>query len=133
MEGVMGLCDCVRETAYALHVYLGPGHFESVYEAGLAHRLRKTGLKVDQQVQLRIYDEDGTTLGSCVPDLLVEDTLIVELKAATRLSAEHTAQVLGYLRASRSEHALLINFGSATFEIRKFTRGVTASARPPSA
>lgn len=66
------------------------------------------------------YDEDGTLLGQFFADLLVENELIVELKPVRQLVDEHTAQVLGYLRASRLEHAMLINFGSPVIQFKKF-------------
>ncbi len=117
---VFALCDRIRETSLALHRYLRHGHLEKVYENGLAHRLRKAGLKVVQQHPLTVYDEDGTILGDYVADLLVEDVLIVELKACKALANEHIAQLLGYLRACRKEHGLLINFGAPRIEIRKY-------------
>ena len=83
---------------------------EKVYENGLTHRLRKTGLKVEQQYPLQVVDEDGTILGDYIADLFVENCLIVELKACKAIIGDHTAQLLGYLRASRIEHGLLINF-----------------------
>ena len=67
-----------------------------------------------------MYDEDGTLIGDYYADLLVEDHLVVELKAAKKLAPEHEAQILGYLKSSRKEHGLLINFGSYRFQIRKF-------------
>ena len=120
-EEIMKLCDCIRETSLALHRFLRHGHLEKVYENGLAHRLRKLGLKVEQQFPLRVADEDGTALGDYLADLFVEDSLIVELKAAKALASEHVAQLLGYLRACKLEHGLLINFGASKLEIRKFT------------
>jgi GxxExxY protein len=114
------LCDRVREAAFALHQHLRHGHVETVYENGLGHRLRKLGLKVTQQHPLSVFDEDGTLLGEFVADLLVEQRLIVELKACRSLVDEHVAQLLGYLRAARIEHGLLINFGSSRLEIRKY-------------
>lgn len=69
---------------------------------------------------LNVYDEDGTLIGEYKADLLVDDCLLVELKAAKALADEHVAQMLGYLRASRIEHGLLINFGAPKFEIRKY-------------
>jgi GxxExxY protein len=114
------LCDRIRQTAYDIHVYHGHGHLEKVYENALAHRLRKLGLDVKQQHPLKVYDEDGTLIGEYVADLLVENTLIVELKAARTLADEHVAQLLGYLKAARIEHGLLINFGSYKFVIRKY-------------
>ncbi|MDF3058360.1 MAG: hypothetical protein K0R17_2575, partial [Rariglobus sp.] len=57
------LCDVVRETSFSLHKYHRHGHAEKIYENGLAHRLRKQGLTVQQQHPLHVYDEDGTLLG----------------------------------------------------------------------
>ena len=82
--------------------------------------MRKAGLEVRQQFPINVYDEDGTLIGDYSADLLVEGTLIVELKTAKTLAPEHEAQILGYLKSSRLEHGLLINFGSYKFEIRKF-------------
>jgi len=107
-KDVLDLCDQIRQIAFDLHVYLRHGHLEKVYENGLAHRLRKAGLRVEQQHPLKVLDEDGTVLGDYYADLFVEDYLIIELKASKTLAAEHTAQVLGYLRASNQQHALLI-------------------------
>ncbi|MGB7537549.1 MAG: GxxExxY protein, partial [Anaerolineales bacterium] len=105
--------------AFNLHAFLRYGHLEKVYENGLAHRLRKAGMKVEQQKPISVYDEDGTILGEYFTDLYIEDCLIVELKACRLLVDEHTAQVLGYLRATRCRDAMLINFGSPKIQIMK--------------
>ncbi|MEJ0001234.1 MAG: GxxExxY protein [Verrucomicrobiota bacterium] len=110
----------VRETGYAIHVYLGSGHLEKVYENALAHRLRKQGFMIQQQHPIKVLDEDGTILGDYVADLFVESLIMVELKAAKAIADEHIAQLLGYLRATRVEHGLLLNFGARKFQIRKF-------------
>ena len=110
----------MRQTAYNIHVYHGHGHLEKVYENALAHRLRKAGLDVKQQHPIKVFDEDGTLIGDYLADLMVERELVIELKAAKTLVPEHEAQILGYLKSSRLEHGLLINFGSYKFEIRKF-------------
>ena len=120
MKDIKALSAQVRQTAYDIHVYHAHGHLEKVYENALAHRLRKAGLEVRQQFPISVYDEDGTLIGDYSADLLVEGTLIVELKTAKTLAPEHEAQILGYLKSSRLEHGLLINFGSYKFEIRKF-------------
>ena len=114
------LCDQIRVISFDLHKYLRYGHLERVYENGLAHRLRKAQLKVEQQYPLTVRDEDGTVLGEYFADLFVEDCLIVELKACKGLAPEHTAQLLGYLRACQIEHGLLINFGAPKFQIKKY-------------
>jgi GxxExxY protein len=114
------LCDRVRQVAYDIHVYLGPGYLEKIYETALVHRLHKANVNVKLQYPLNVYDEDGTLLGEYYADLLVEDVVIVEIKAGRSLALEHEAQILGYLRSAKLEHGLLINFGSSKFEIRKF-------------
>ncbi len=118
-QDIWKLCDTIRQTAFDLHVYLRNGHLEKVYENGLANRLRKTGIKFEQQCPLTVKDDDGTILGEYYADLLVEDCLIIELKAVRNLAQEHWAQVLGYLRASGLQHGLLINFGAPKIEIKK--------------
>ena len=120
LKDMKALSDQVRQTAYDIHMYLGHGQLEKVYENALAHRLQKAGLDVKQQHPINVYDEDGTPIGDYLADLLVEDGLIVELKTAETLAPEHEAQVLGYLKSARLKHGLLINFGSFKFEIRKF-------------
>ena len=78
------------------------------------------GLTAEQQYPLKVMDEDGTILGDYFADFLIEKVLLVELKACKALASEHTAQLLGYLRACRMEHGLLINFGSSRLEITKY-------------
>lgn len=120
MKTTNELCDIVRQTAYDIHVYHANGHLEKVYENALAHRLRKLGLDVKQQFPLKVYDEDGAEIGDYFADLFIDNRLIVELKAAKTIADEHVAQTLGYLKASRIEEGLLINFGSYRFQIRKY-------------
>lgn len=117
---IFELCDKVRETSFALHKFLRHGHKEKIYENGLLFRLRKQGIEVEQQPSLNVYDEDGTLLGELDVDLLVAGELIIELKAVKSLLPEHVAQLLGYLRASRKEHGLLINIGSPVLQIKKY-------------
>ena len=114
------LCDAVRETGFAIHRFLGPGHLERVYETSLHHRLCLAGFSVERQKPLEVRDEDGTVLGEYLADLCLENCLLVEIKAVRSLVDEHVAQILGYMRASRFQHGLLVNFGSPRFEIKKF-------------
>ena len=120
MRSINELCDLVRETSYAIHVYHAHGHMEKVYENALVHRLRLAGLEVTQQHPISVRDEDGTVIGEYFADLVIEGRLVVELKAVKALADEHTAQVLGYLKSTRIDHGLLINFGSHKFQIKKF-------------
>ncbi len=73
MRTIEQLCDIVRETAYAIHVYHGHGHLEKVHENALVHRLRKAGLVVEQQHPIKVYDDDGTIIGEFCADVLVEN------------------------------------------------------------
>jgi GxxExxY protein len=118
-DRIFELTDIVRETGYAIHCYHGPGHLEKVYENALVHRLRKRGLNVEQQKALAVYDEDGTVIGEYVADILLEEQLILEIKAAKAVVDEHVAQTLGYLRSARLEHGAVVNFGAPKFQIRK--------------
>lgn len=118
-DKIFQFTDLVRETAFAIHCYHGPGHLEKVYENALAHRLRKLGLSVEQQQPLNVLDEDGAVIGEYFADIVIGRELILELKAAKEISPEHVAQLLGYLRSSRIEHGALLNFGAKKFQIRK--------------
>jgi GxxExxY protein len=119
MDDIFRICDVIRITGLAIHNFLRHGHFEKVYENALVHRLRKQGLEIVQQHPLRVLDEDGTPLGDYAADLLVDAHLIVEVKACKALVIEHIAQVLGYLRATRLIHGVLVNFGAPRFQIKK--------------
>lgn len=119
-ETINELCDVVRETSFAIHTFHRNGHLEKVYENALVHRLRKQGLEVQQQHPLKVHDEDGTVIGEYFADLFVERQLIVELKACRAVADEHIAQILGYLRSSRIETGLLINFGSSKLYVKKY-------------
>lgn len=117
---VMALCNTIRHISLQLHEYLRHGHLEKVYLNGLVNRLSKAGLSVQSQVSLKVKDEDGTILGDFKADLIVNDAIILEIKACQNLIDEHTAQLLGYMRATGIEHGLLINFGAPKLQIRKF-------------
>ena len=117
-NSVKELCDSIRQVAYELHLYLGVGYLEKVYETGLAHRLGKAGLTVRTQVPITVRDEDGFVLGEYLADLVV-DGLIIELKAVSTLLPVHEAQLMNYLRATNTKHGMLINFGSEKFQCRK--------------
>ena len=127
---IFQLCDVVRETSFALHRFLRHGHAEKVYQNGLLHRLPKQGFTAQAEVPLRVFDKDGTILGEFFADLFVDGRLLVELKAIKALTDEHVAQILGYMRASRIEHALLINFGGARLEVRKYILNEAFRAEP---
>jgi GxxExxY protein len=101
---------------------LGAGFLEKVYENALAHELRKAGLAVQQQQGITIM-YDGTEVGAYVIDLIVEQTLLVELKAAKALDPAHHAQCINYLKASGLRLGLLLNFGNPRLEIKRVANG----------
>ncbi len=114
------LCDIVRETAYAIHRFHGPGHLERIYENALVNRLRKMGMKIEHQVPMAVFDEDGTHLGDVTIDAVVEGELLLELKAVKHVHPEHVAQILGYLKSSRMEYGALLNFGAGKLYIKLY-------------
>ena len=100
----------VIDSAMKVHTALGPGLLESAYEACLIHELSKRGIKARSQVGLPVnYDGVNIDVGYRV-DVLVENTVIVELKAVSDITPIHEAQLLSYLRLSGKEVGLLINF-----------------------
>lgn len=96
--------------AIAVHRRLGPGLLESAYEACLAFELRERGLNIEQQKPLPVIYGDVRLDCGYRLDLVVEDSVIVEIKAIERLLPVHDAQLLSYLRLSNKNVGLLINF-----------------------
>ncbi len=96
--------------AIEVHRCLGPGLLESAYEACLAYELRQIGLKVEQQKPLPITYKDVKLDCGYRLDLVVEDSVVVEVKAVERLAPIHDAQLLSYLRIAEKRVGLIINF-----------------------
>jgi GxxExxY protein len=100
----------IVDAAFAVHSALGPGLLESVYEQCLAHELRSRNLQVATQVPLPVqYREVLIEIGFRL-DLIVDDLVIVEIKAVERLMPVHEAQLLTYLKLARKRLGILINF-----------------------
>ena len=123
--------DLILKAFYQVYNALGYGFLERVYAAATAHTLRKLGLIAAREVPIRV-EYDGITIGEYQADLVVNDAVLVEIKAARALAEEHQAQLLNYLRATRFEVGLLLNFGPEP----QFRRRVFENARkgqPPRA
>ncbi len=105
--------------AYAVSNSLGAGFLEKVYENALAHELRKSGLDARQQQPIEVV-YDGTVVGDYQGDIIVEDSVIVELKTVKAFDEIHFAQCINYLKATRMKICLLINFGQPKIEIKRF-------------
>jgi GxxExxY protein len=107
--------------AYRVSNSLGIGFVEKVYENALAHDLQSSSLKVVQQAPIKVM---YVLVGEFFADLLVEDLVLVELKAVSMLMDEHVAQSLNYLRATGLEICLLINFGTTKVQLKRLRRSV---------
>jgi GxxExxY protein len=100
----------VVDAAMKVHSALGPGLLESVYEVCLAHELNKRGIRTASQLPLPVnYDGERIDLGFRV-DILVENTVVVEIKAVDAITPVHQAQLITFLKLSRKHVGLLINF-----------------------
>jgi GxxExxY protein len=104
--------------AYAVSNILGCGFLEKVYENALCHELRKTGLGMEQQKRINVC-YDGVVVGDYVADLVVENEIIVEVKAVKALDDIHLAQCMNYLKATGQKLCLLLNFGNPRVAIKR--------------
>lgn len=114
------LTERISGCAYTVANTLGHGFLEKVYENALAHELRKSGSTCVQQHPIPVL-YDGILVGDFVADLLVDDAVIVELKAASQLNDVHMAQCLNYLRATGLRTCLLLNLGRARVEVKRIS------------
>lgn len=110
------LSRIVVDCGYRIHVEVGPGLLESVYEAVLSKLLSDRGLRVERQKAIPIQVMGLSLDEGFRADLLVEDVLLVELKSVENLAPVHSKQVLTYLRLLKLPLGLLMNFGTATFK-----------------
>ena len=103
---------------YTVYNCLGYGFSEKVYQNALALELARLGLQVEQQKPIAVHYA-GCVVGEYVADIVVNEAVIVELKAASLLLEEHEAQLLNYLKATTIEVGLLLNFGPKPQYVRK--------------
>lgn len=102
---------------------LGAGFVERVYENALMIELRERGLKAESQVPIKVFYKDEI-VGEYFADILVQDTVILELKAIENLSKVHEAQLLNYLKATGIQVGLLVNFKHPKAEIKRMVLGL---------
>jgi len=103
----------IVDAAYRVHTTLGPGLLESVYEAALAYELEKRGLRISRQQPIPVVYEEVRIQTGFHADLLVEDQVIVEIKAVETVAPAHKKQLLTYLKLADKRLGLLINFNVA--------------------
>ncbi len=109
----------INGAIFEVNKVLGTGFLEKVYENALLFELRNMGLKAEAQVPINI-DYKGQMVGEYFADIVVEDVIILELKAVESLQKIHEAQLLNYLRATKYEIGLLVNFTHPKAEIKRF-------------
>ncbi|HET9419255.1 MAG TPA: GxxExxY protein [Chthoniobacterales bacterium] len=112
------LCVQIIGLAMKVHSTLGPGFLESVYQNALIWELRKSGLKSEAQKPISVQ-YDGQIVGAFAADLLVNDSVIVEIKAIQALAKAHEIQLVNYLTATGLEERLLLNFGAERLQFKK--------------
>ena len=104
--------------AMQVHTELGYGFLEKVYENALMILLGENGVKAEQQVPIKVYFH-GQIVGEYIADILIEDCIILELKAQEKIIENHKAQTLNYLKATGLKLAILINFGKYKLEYER--------------
>ena len=121
-HGFDSLTERVLAAVFEVSNTLGAGFLEKMYQRALLAELRLRGIRADAEVSLAVTYK-GQSVGEYFADLVVEDVLVIELKCAERLSGEHMAQCLNYLRASRRGLCLLINFQKPKVEWKRIVHG----------
>ncbi len=111
------LTEKIIKACYEVANELGSGFLESVYLNALLIVLRQIGMKAIPQVRIKV-EFRGEIIGEFIADIVVDDKVIVELKAVSLLAPEHSAQIINYLKATGMETGLLVNFGRPRIEIR---------------
>ena len=112
MNTIDEIASVIVDCAFKVHKKLGPGLLESAYEACLAHELKKRGIKVDRQIPQPLHYDDIIIDVGYRLDLLVNDSIIIELKAVEHVLPIHQAQLMTYLRLSEKTLGFLINFNT---------------------
>lgn len=126
------LCGEIIGSAMKVHRKLGFGFLESVYNKALTNELKLSGHKIENEVPIKVWYENQI-VGDFYADLLVDDLIIVELKAIERMAVAHEVQLVNYLTATHREEGLLLNFGTESLEFRKkFRRTLIQKQKPHS-
>jgi GxxExxY protein len=112
------LCYKIVGAAMEVHRLLGPGFLEAVYETALAAELTKKQIPFKLQDWLKVMYK-GEDVGNYKPDIIVDNKVILEIKATSCLVPRHTAQALHYLAATKLQLALLINFGASSLQFKR--------------
>ena len=112
------LIKLIVQCAYNVRLNLSAGFLESVYQNALLIELEENGLSAEKEVPINVY-YNNVIVGEFRADIVVENVVVIELKATQHLTAIHESQLVNYLTATNIEHGLLINFGSEKIEIKR--------------
>ncbi len=124
------LTEKIIGCAMKVHSALGPGFLESVYQNALEHELRKAGLRIETNKAINVH-YDGVVVGEYHADMLVEEKVLIELKAAQSLVSAHEVQLVNYLTATGMDIGLLLNFGAPRLQFKRKTRTCSPKQPPP--
>ncbi|MCZ2126295.1 MAG: GxxExxY protein [Anaerolineales bacterium] len=119
----------IVKSAYEVFNALGPGFQEKIYEESMKVVLKKYGYALEQQKQVEVFFQ-GVVVGVHKLDLIVEDRVILELKAASEIIPVHKQQALAYLKATGLELALVINFGAARLQVARVVNSKIRKVMP---
>jgi GxxExxY protein len=112
------LTDKILRAYYLVYNKLGYGFLESVYHNSMMIELKKLGLKCEKEKKIKVY-YDGILVGNYAADIIVEDKVIIELKAISKINPQHEVQLINYLKATGIKVGLLLNFGKKPEHSRK--------------
>lgn len=112
------LIKTIIQCAYNLRIHLSAGFLESVYQKALMIELQEKGIHAEVEKPIEVYYKDKI-VGDFRADIIVEDLIILELKAVQQLMPIHETQLVNYLTATHIDHGLLINFGSERIQIKR--------------
>lgn len=116
------LTDRVLKAAYTVHRELGCGFLEKVYQEALAIQLEEMGIRFEREQHLPISYHGHQLACDYIADFIIDDTVILELKALSALESVHEAQILNYLKATGIKVGLLLNFGTPRLQIKRIVR-----------
>ncbi|MBQ0069615.1 MAG: GxxExxY protein [Bacteroidales bacterium] len=116
---IEALISKIIDCAMTVRKALAPGYLEKVYENALVYELKQQGIKAESQKELDVFYK-GIVVGKYVADIVVENCVILELKAVQNINVSHESQLVNYLTATGIDHGLILNYGNdAKIEIRR--------------
>ncbi len=122
------LTEKIIKCAYTVYNKMGYGFLESVYEKCMLIELNKAGLNAEAQKSIKVYYDDKN-VGEFVADIVINDTIILELKSVSRIIKAHEVQLVNYLVATDKPIGLLLNFGEKRVEVKRKIKEITKEDR----